>query len=267
MPKVSVVMPVYNAGPYLREALDSLLAQTCGGFDIWAIDDGSTDDSPAVLASYSDSRLHVHRQANTGQTGALNTGLRLATGEYIARMDQDDVAEPERLAQQAEFLDAHPEVGLVGSDYVEIDERGAVLREMRGFTTDRDLRLQMGKRNPFAHSSVMFRHSLIQTWGPYVEDSRYRQFQDYELWIRLAAHTQIASLPLVLMRRRVHGHSSSARADDARLRCEIDMRANAIRTLRLPPWFWLYVLMPAIALRLPLTWRNSLRRLLDRPTA
>ncbi len=267
MPKVSVIVPVYNGEAYLREALDSLLAQTWSDFDVWIVDDGSTDGTPDILAAYTDWRVHVHRQPNRGQTGALNTGLCLAEGGYIARLDADDIALPDRLAHQTEFLDLHQDVALIGSDYLDIDERGQPLRVVHLPTTDRDLRQHLGKRNPFAHSTIMMRRELLQRIGLYIRHPRYPQFQDYELWIRIAAHAPIASLPLPLVHRRVHRGSISAAADDARLRCEIDMRAHAIRTLRLPVRFWVYVWMPALALRLPLTWRDALRRSLGRVTS
>jgi glycosyltransferase involved in cell wall biosynthesis len=262
MPTVSVIMPIYNGAAYLRDAIDSLLGQTFSDFDIWAIDDGSKDASPAILASYSDPRLHVYRQPNAGQTMALNRGLSLAAGDYIARLDQDDLAETDRLAQQVEFLDTHPEVGLLGSDFTYIDADGQPIRRIGGFTTDRDLRYRLVIWNPFAHSAVMFRRRLVEQVGPYVYDARYPQFQDYDLWIRMAAHSQIASLPFPLTRIRVHRQSSSAQADDAALRCRIEVRAKAIRELHLPVWLWWYVYKSKIGLWLPLKWRNRTRRLL-----
>ena len=266
MPKVSIVMPVYNGVRYLREALDSLLTQTFQDFEIWAIDDGSTDDSPALLASIRDPRLRVYRQDNAGQTGALNTGLKLAKGEYIARMDQDDISEPERLAMQVAFLDSHPEVGLLGSEYMWIDEKGTPLRKMSFPRNNSNLRRAMARCNPFAHSAVMFRRSLIEQVGGYIQNKNYPQFQDYELWIRMAVHSQVANLPVVLMRYRVHESSSSAGADDTIQRCNIDLRAKAIRTLHLSPWMWYYVLKSRVALSLPVPWRNRVRRLLRQPT-
>ncbi len=260
MPKVSVIMAVYNGAAYLREALDSLLAQTLADFEIWAVDDGSQDASPAILAAYTDPRLHVYRQANAGQTAALNQGLRLAAGEYIARLDQDDVAEPQRLEQQAAYLDAHPAVGLLGSDFVYIDATGRPFHRVGGYTTDRELRRRLVIWNPFAHSAVMFRRQLIDQVGPYVSNPRYPQFQDYDLWIRMATRSQLASLPQPLTRIRVHRQSSSAQADDAALRCRLEVRAQAIRALHLPFWMWWYVFQSQVGLWLPLAWRNRLRR-------
>ena len=261
MPKVSVILPIYNGAAYLAEAINSLLHQTFTDFEIWAVDDGSRDESPALLASFADKRLHIHHQANAGQTAALNQGLSLATGEYIARLDQDDVAEPERLARQVEYLDQHPNVGLLGSDVVFIDPEGKPLGRMGGYSADRELRYRLVISNPFAHSAVMFRRMLIEQVGPYIYNPRYPQFQDYDLWIRMATRSQIASLPIPLTRIRVHRQSSSAQADDAALRCRIEVRARAIRELRLPPWLWWYVYKSKIALWLPLKERNWVRRL------
>jgi glycosyltransferase involved in cell wall biosynthesis len=254
-------MSVYNGQDYLRQALDSLVNQTLTDREIVVVDDGSTDGSAEILDSYGN-QLRVHRQANRGQTRALNTGLHLARGKYIARMDQDDVAEPERLQKQAEFLEAHPEVGLLGSAYHEMDATGHVFRTVYPPTDDGALRTTLVKYNPFMHSAVMFCRDLLEQTGYYDESERYRHFQDLDLWIRLAQHSQMANLPDPLMRRRVHLASASAIRDNARLRNDIELRRRAIRAFNLPPWYWWYVFRAAVGLRLPLPIRTFVRRLM-----
>lgn len=128
VPAVSVGMAVYNAEPWLVEAVDSVLGQTFGDFELIAIDDGSVDATPDILKNYRDPRLRVITQRQSGQTPALNYGLRVARGALIARMDGDDVALPERFARQVAFLRAHPEVGLLGTACREISASGEVLR-------------------------------------------------------------------------------------------------------------------------------------------
>jgi glycosyltransferase involved in cell wall biosynthesis len=114
---VSVVLPVFNGGPYLGEALESLLAQSLGDFELIAIDDGSTDGSRGVLEGFTarDSRLRVISRENSGHAATLNEGVLRATAAYVAIMDNDDIAAPERLEKQVAFLDAHPHVAAVGS--------------------------------------------------------------------------------------------------------------------------------------------------------
>lgn len=261
MPQVSVVMSVHNGERFLHEAINSILSQTLTDFEFIVVDDGSSDSTPDILHSYGD-RLRVHTQSNQGLTRALNTGLALAQGQYIARIDDDDVAEPQRLERQAAYLDVHPEVGLLGTAYHEIDEQGRVLRTITIPTEDAKLRSELAKFNPFAHSSVMFRRALAERCGGYDEDVLYRHnSEDYELWIHLATHAQLASLPIPLVRRRVHAGSLVAANDARRLRAAVVLRARAIRSFGLPQWYWWYVLQPAVALRLPLALRILLRRM------
>jgi glycosyltransferase involved in cell wall biosynthesis len=260
MPKVSVVMSVYNGGRFLHEAIDSILAQTFTDLEFIVVDDGSTDSTPAILRGYGD-RLRVHTQSNQGLTRALNAGLSLARGEYIARMDADDVAEPQRLEKQVAYLDSHPEVGLLGTACHEIDEQGRILRTVVMPTGDAQLRATLAKFNPFIHSSAMFRRTLTDRLGGYNEDVLYwHNSEDYELWIRLAAHSQLANVPAPLIRRRVHLGSLVEANEDRRLRAEVVLRARAIRAFSLPPWYWWYVIQPTVALHLPPALRTALRR-------
>ncbi|MBC8445695.1 MAG: glycosyltransferase [Chloroflexi bacterium] len=259
-PLVSVIMAVYNGQKYLEEAVESILGQTWSNFEFIAVDDGSTDSTPDILRSYGD-RAYVHTQSNQGLSRALNTGLALARGKYIARMDADDMAEPQRLEEQVAYLDVHPEVGLLGTAYREIDAQGNILRTVTMPVSDAELRSTLARFNPFMHGSVMFRHTLIDGFGGYDDGALYQHnSEDYEFWIRLASHTQLANLPTPLMRRRVHTDSLVAANEDRRLRAEVVLRTRAIRTFGLPPWYWWYVLQPAVALRLPPTLRTLLRR-------
>lgn len=121
-------MAVYNGAVYLREAIDSVLAQTYGDFEFVIVDDGSSDESVRIVRSYADPRIKLHvAPQNMGQTTALNVGLRLCEGEYVARMDGDDVCRPDRFARQATALDADPALGIVGSAVWIVDGRGRIL--------------------------------------------------------------------------------------------------------------------------------------------
>jgi glycosyltransferase involved in cell wall biosynthesis len=129
MPRVTVVMAVYNAAQFLREAIASVLSQTYTDFELIVVDDASTDDSSAILRSYNDPRIRIIRhQTNLGASLSRNDALAAARGELIAIMDADDVCAPTRIERQVEFLQAHPAVGLVGCGiYDNIDASGAVL--------------------------------------------------------------------------------------------------------------------------------------------
>ena len=128
MPKVTVLMAVYNGERYLRDAVESILCQTFRDFQFLIINDGSTDNTRDLILSYDDARIVlVDSEHNVGQTRSLNRGLELAAGELIARQDADDISEPDRLAKQVAFLERHPEVALLGTWYKEIDVQGTVI--------------------------------------------------------------------------------------------------------------------------------------------
>ena len=112
---VSVVLPVYNGAKYLRDAIDSMLAQSYANFELIIIDDGSTDDSINIISAFNDPRIRLYSQENQGLAATLNRGITLAKGAYIARQDQDDVSLPNRLSKQAAFLETNPDYGMVGT--------------------------------------------------------------------------------------------------------------------------------------------------------
>ena len=265
MPGVSVVMAVYNAEPWLSEAVESVLGQTFGDFEFVVIDDGSSDATPEILRRFHDSRLRVTRQHQSGQTPALNHALRLSQGALIARMDGDDVALPDRLARQVAFLDAHPEVGLLGTACHEISASGAVLRTITPPGDDHAVRRLLIRKNPFTHSSVMFRRAVLDASGWY--DERFVVAQDYDLWLRMSRLTRLANLsePLVL-RRLAPGRLSSAR-ESTRIRDEVAAKLTALRSGTYAPWCAIFLVKLLCALALPVPLRRSLRRAILRGDA
>jgi glycosyltransferase involved in cell wall biosynthesis len=197
-PTVSVIMPVYNGADYLREALDSIFAQTFEQFELIVIDDGSTDSSEEILKQYSDSRLRLFFQPNSGLAATLNRGIELAQGQYIARMDQDDISRPERFAKQVAFLEKNPRCALLGT-WAEIWEVRVKTERIHAHPTDNaTLRFELLFNNPFAHSSVMLRREAVMQVGGYSTDPSRQPPEDYELWSRLARHYELANLPEVL---------------------------------------------------------------------
>jgi len=200
MPKVSVVMSVFNGARTLREAVDSILSQTFTDFEFIIIDDGSTDGTWGILNGYDDPRIRLLRnEENIGLTRSLNKGLALVQGEYIARMDADDISLPERLERQVDCLDSRPEVGVVGTNYWELtptNER----RPMVVPLTDMSVRLWLLFHNAIVHSSAMVRRTTLEQIGYYDEALPYAQ--DYDLWTRVAVVSELANLPdrLLLLR-------------------------------------------------------------------
>lgn len=191
-PLISVVMSVYNGSQYLREAVDSILNQTRTDFEFIIIDDGSTDGTAAILDAYTDPRIRVIRHQNQGLTKSLNLGIREAQGTYIARQDADDRSFPERLATQAEFLDSHPEIALVGSAVKVISSDGAELATFRHPTDSAEIVTTLRTYNCFWHGSIMFRRDCFVELGGY--DERFVTAQDYDMWLRFSERHQLANL-------------------------------------------------------------------------
>jgi len=200
VPIVSVVMSVYNGERYLNECIQSILSQSFQDFEFIIIDDGSTDHTNEILHSYQDQRIIIVHQDNMGLTKALNRGISLAKAKYIARQDADDISKPERLEKQVAFLEANPQVGLLGSRFEFIDEDGEVTRQSLLPTDNDTLQERLTKINQFCHASVMMRREALDKVGAYREFFRFAQ--DYDLWLRIAEHYEIANLPEMLVQYR-----------------------------------------------------------------
>ena len=259
-PVVSVVMAVRNGEAYLRDAMDSILAQTLGDFEFIVVDDGSTDGTLSILEDYArlDFRVRVLSQAPQGLGPALNRAISVARGKYIARMDADDVALPERLSRQVAFLEAHPDVGLLGTAVCEVDPGGhprAVFMMPEG---DKQLRRALIRYNPFFHASVMIRRSVLDRVGLYTEEMHWAE--DYDLWMRLARHTRLANLQEVLLHRRTeYSGSHSVRHEREQVRHALAIRWRAIRMGMYPLTAMVHLIRPTLMLVLPASLRRSLR--------
>lgn len=196
---VSVVMPVFNGGRYLKSAIQSICNQTYAHFEFIIVNDGSTDNSAETIASFSDSRIRLHtHQVNKGIVAALNLGLSVAQGKYIVRMDADDIAHKHRIEKQVHYLEAHPEIGLLGTQYKCIGGRGMKLP-----LSHPAICWQMLTSNAFIHSSVCIRKSVLAQLGVAYR-LQYEYCEDLDLWIRIAQITKLANLPDTLMRFRKH---------------------------------------------------------------
>jgi hypothetical protein len=200
-PAISVVMSVYNGERFLRPAIDSILAQTFGDFEFLILDDGSRDGSGALLQDYAarDARIHLIQRENKGLIASLNELIAAARAPLIARMDADDVALPERFARQIDFLTAHLDYGVVGTQRINIDEVGRrMAEEGPHYALDHDQFLgAIGAQSLLCHSSVMMRADLVRSVGGY--HAAFRHCEDFDLWLRLAGVTRLCSLPEVLL--------------------------------------------------------------------
>ena len=205
--RISVLMPVYNAGGYLPEAIESILKQTYTDFILYVLNDGSTDGSLDTLNEYAkdDSRVRVVSHENRGLIATLNEGIALTDTEFVARMDSDDVAVPERFALQVAYLDAHPECVAVGGDVLLIDSDGMPLCVMDYPPAHDDiLRAQRDCLNQsvIAHPAAMIRKSAIDRIEGY--RSEYVSAEDIDFFLRLGEVGALANLPQVLLRYRQH---------------------------------------------------------------
>ena len=193
-PVVSVVMAVRNGAAEMSRSIDSILAQTLANFEFIVVNDGSTDTTAEMLGAVADPRLRVVHQENQGLAAALNRGILLARGVYIARQDHDDWAKPTRLEKQLAYMEANPDCALVGTR-AEIWRGAKASGRAHDFPSgNAELQFELLFDNPFVHSSVMLRRAAVEAVGGYCTDPA-RQPEDYELWSRLARRYEVANLP------------------------------------------------------------------------
>jgi glycosyltransferase involved in cell wall biosynthesis len=206
MAQVTFLMSTWNAGELIRPAIESVLAQTEPSWRMIVVDDGSSDGTPDIVAAYSDERIRLERMPeNAGQTAALNHGLSLVETDWVARLDQDDLAMPLRIERQLAWISTHPRAAAVGSWVRYIDESGQPLGELRGAAEPAAaLRALYAEpeRNPFAHSAMTYRVDLARRAGGYRTDLHYAQ--DTALWVELARQGDIGNVPEFLTAIRQH---------------------------------------------------------------
>lgn len=200
-PLVTVLMPVYNAQEFVGSAIQSILNQTYGNFELLIIDDGSTDNSSAIIHSFEDDRIvYVKNETNLKLITTLNKGLDLAKGKYIARLDADDLAMETRIEEQVNFMEQNPQVGLSGTWY---EAFGSVNSIGRNPTTDAEIRYMSFYQCPIIHPSTIFRTSVIRE-NNLSYNMDFPHAEDYELWGRFSEVSELANIPKVLFRYRLH---------------------------------------------------------------
>jgi hypothetical protein len=212
--RVSVILPVHDGGAYIAAALRSVLEAGAAGLEVIVVDDGSRDATPDILRGFADKRLRVLRNdSNLGIVASLNRGIAAARGRYVARMDADDVTLPGRFDAQAVYLDANPQVGVLGGTVLRIDGAGRPLEdEPVPLPTDpQHVHFLLWWHNVINHPTVMARRELLEALGGYRETAY--PAEDYDLWLRAAERTGVGNLAAPLLRYRVHEHSITGRLD------------------------------------------------------
>ncbi|HUI96849.1 MAG TPA: glycosyltransferase [Xanthobacteraceae bacterium] len=203
-PQISVILPVYNSDAYLGAAVASIVSQSFRDFELLAIDGGSTDASRRILGEFaqSDARIRIVPQSGRGLVGALNEGIALARGEFLARMDADDISLPERFARQIEFLRRNPDIAVVGSAMTLIDAEGRSVRDIVYPQQPADVARALEGGSALAHPAVMMRRDAVQRAGGYRAVLEFAE--DYDLWLRMSEHASLANLPDKLLQYRHH---------------------------------------------------------------
>ncbi len=219
-PKVSVLMPVYNAAAYLREAMDSILSQTFTDFEFLIINDGSTDASEEIIKSYGDTRIFYTKNAgNLGLVATLNLGINLSQGEYIARMDADDISLSERFARQVNFMHAHPEVGACGTTFQFFGDSDHIVFHPSDYKQCFTL---LSVNSSLGHPTTMIRKEILTRYDIRYE-KEYHYAADYAFWIRISRVSCISSLPDTLLLYRWHSANMS-KTDPSRVMAQIKAR-------------------------------------------
>lgn len=222
---ISVIMPVFNEEKYLREAIDSILCQTFGCFEFIIIDDASTDNSLDIIRSYADKRIVlICNEQNIGNYPSRNKGLEVATGKYICVMDADDIAYPQRLELQYQYLEVNPDVCVLGTGLV----FSAIEKIWHLPSSHEQLMIGLLQGNMFLHSSLMIRSDVLRECGGY--NGKYVYSSDYDLMTRLALAGKVENLPEVLMMYRwhesqisqLHSNEQKVYADEIRRKYQID---------------------------------------------
>ena len=233
MPKVSVLMPVYNAGQFLARAIDSILSQTFTDWELILINDGSTDDSESVIAQYEDSRIYYIRNGtNLGLIKTLNRGIDLCQGEYIARMDADDISLPDRLIFQVDFMNKHPNCLMCGTNAAVIDNNGNRTGKIRNLSGNAFLQINLLFSTPFVHPSIMIRKEILEK-NRY--DDHYKHAEDYELWCRIAKLGKMANLNKELLEYRWHDSNVSVLNNEVQENLKHKIITDELRTFGLNP--------------------------------
>lgn len=204
-PKITVLMPVYNCELYIKEAIDSILNQTFSDFEFLIIDDASTDATVAIIKKYDDVRINlIQKSVNSGYTNSLNCGLKIAKGEYIARMDGDDISLPERFAKQVAFLNTNCNIALCGTLYQIIGKKKVCDHPLM----HDEIKVKLISGCYIAHPTIMFVKAKFEE-HMLEYDSEMEPAEDYELWSRLVFLEKIANIGEVLLYYRVHNQQVS----------------------------------------------------------
>lgn len=242
---ISVIMSVYNAEKYLKEAVDSVLNQTYKNFEFIIVNDCSKDNSLAILKEYERDHKNIiliNNADNLGLTRNLNLALSIAKGKYVARMDADDISEPTRFEKQRQFLKGHKDVDIIGSFSKNINEFGEVLGTRTTPVNHSDIINVLPKLCPMSHPTIMFRKSSLQNLCYY--NVKYTTSQDYDMWFRAAkAGLRFHNIPEYLLKYRMDSNYVGRKTFKFRWN-DFKLRLEGYNKLNMPFYKYTYALIP-----------------------
>jgi hypothetical protein len=224
---LSVVLPVHNGERYLAQALESLSSQTFTDYELIVINDGSTDATQDILSDYQsrDRRVRTYSQERSGIVASLNRAIALSSGDYLARMDADDIAFPDRFERQLDVLWGSQDLGVLGGAAVVIDAVGREIGSMEYPTHDHRIRQALAVTNPFCHPTTMMRMSTLKDVGGY--RAAFPHAEDFDLWLRLSERSRLQNLGEPLLYYRWHAGQVSARELQQQLLEVVGARVSA----------------------------------------
>jgi glycosyltransferase involved in cell wall biosynthesis len=224
-PCITILLPTYNAEAFIKETIKSILAQTYSNWECLIIDDASTDQTVQIIKRFKDKRIQlIEKPKNSGYTNSLNQGLQCAKGKYIARMDADDIALPQRLERQYQFMESHPEVVVCGTAYRILGTERTVTMPL----DNKSIKNQLLKQTCFAHPTVMLRKKiLIDNNLKYNIEKE--PAEDYDLWVRLLSFGKMANIKEVLLEYRLHDNQVSIIRRQRQLESKYQTRINILK--------------------------------------
>lgn len=226
MPKVSVLMPAYNSEKYIAEAIESILNQTFTDFEFIIINDGSTDNTAKIVRQYTDKRIKfIDNKKNQGLIAVLNQGLDLCRGEYIARMDSDDISRPQRFEKQVKYMDENPDVGVLGTSIEQFGDLNKLCIYKSTISY-----MDLVQSCTIAHPTVFIRRDILQKYAIRYK-SEYVHAEDYNLWAQLIKVTKIHNLTDTLLRYRWHGGNISSVYNDIQAKSTARIRREMLEFL------------------------------------
>lgn len=254
-PKVSVILPVFNQERYVKEAVNSIIRQSFRDFELIIVDDGSTDDSFKIISRIKDPRIKIIRnKKNIGLTKSLNKALKVAKGEFLARMDGDDIAYPDRLYLELEAFKKNKNLYLVGSQADLIDKNGGMLKTTNIPTSYRSIKKVAVRYNPFIHPTIMFRKKLLTKIGFY--NQKFRYAQDYDLILRALTQFECQNLPKPLLGLRVTESAVSISKHRQQQLTALLIRLIAIFKYKYPLYNLIFLVKPLISALIPFSFKR-----------